>query len=193
MLLCRVPLDYIVCQNSVTAALHEPYPGWIEGLNGPTGLMIAAARGTIYAIRMNFDERYIGYAHRVIFPPHPRTPKTGVVRSMHCNPEYPADVIPVDTAINAIIAAAWDRGLRADRRIRYCNVTLAHDKQLTWGESIERGKQLFYKHPLCFALWYPDGSIKSNYWHHLFCVVFFHYLPAYFIDALCVLFRKKPL
>lgn len=71
--------------------------------------------------------------------------------------------------------------------------TLAHDKQLTWGQAVEQGKQLFYKNPLCFSLWYPDGSIKSNYWQHLFSVIFFHYLPAYFIDGLLVLMRRKPL
>lgn len=29
----------------VTASWKEPFPGWVEGLNGPTGLMIGAARG----------------------------------------------------------------------------------------------------------------------------------------------------
>lgn len=29
----------------VTAAWKEPYPGWVEGMNGPTGLMVGAARG----------------------------------------------------------------------------------------------------------------------------------------------------
>lgn len=29
----------------VTAAWKEPYPGWVEGMNGPTGLIIGAARG----------------------------------------------------------------------------------------------------------------------------------------------------
>lgn len=71
--------------------------------------------------------------------------------------------------------------------------TLAHDKQLTWGQAVEKGRDIFYKNPLCFSLWYPDGSIKSNYWHHLFCVIFFHYLPAYLIDGLLVLMRRKPL
>lgn len=71
--------------------------------------------------------------------------------------------------------------------------TLAHDKQLTWGQAVEKGREFFYKNPLCFSLWYPDGSIKSNYWHHLFCVIFFHYLPAYCIDGLLVLMRRKPL
>lgn len=156
----RIPI-IITRPSIVTASLREPFPGWIEGLNGPTGLIIAAARG--------------------------------VARTMHCNPDYKADVIPVDTAINAIITAAWDRGLRADKTIRYCNVSMSQDKQMTWGESIEKGKQIFYKNPLCFALWYPEGSIKTNYWHHTFCVLFYHYLPAYFIDALCVLMRRKPL
>lgn len=29
----------------VTAAWKEPYPGWVEGMNGPTGLIVGAARG----------------------------------------------------------------------------------------------------------------------------------------------------
>lgn len=123
------------------------------------------------------------------------TMKIGVVRSMHCNPDYPADVLPVDIAINAIITAAWERGRKENefKEIEYRNITLAHDKQLTWGQAVERGQEFFYKNPLCFSLWYPAGSIKSNYWQHLFCVIFFHYLPAYFIDGLLILLRKKPL
>lgn len=58
---------------------------------------------------------------------------------MHCNPDFPADVLPVDTAINAIIAACWNRGLQSGKKIEYCNVTLPHEKQLTWGQSVERG------------------------------------------------------
>lgn len=35
----------------------------------------------------------------------------GVLRSMHCNPDFPADILPVDVCMNAIITAAWERGL----------------------------------------------------------------------------------
>ena len=34
----------------------------------------------------------------------------GVIRSMHCNADYHAEVIPVDIAINALIAIAWKVG-----------------------------------------------------------------------------------
>ncbi|GBP15412.1 Fatty acyl-CoA reductase 2, partial [Eumeta japonica] len=56
-------------------SIKEPLPGWIEGVNGPTGLMIGAARG--------------------------------VIRSMHCNPDYSSTIIPVDKAINGMIVAGY--------------------------------------------------------------------------------------
>ena len=95
----------------MTAAWQEPFPGWVEGLNGPTGLMIGAARG--------------------------------VVRSMHCNPDLPADIIPVDTAINALIAVAAKRGKNESKEIEYCNISLPQERQLTWGECVDRGKYIY--------------------------------------------------
>lgn len=35
---------------------------------------------------------------------------------MHCNPDFPADILPVDVAMNAIIAAAWERGLKEENK-----------------------------------------------------------------------------
>lgn len=35
---------------------------------------------------------------------------------MHCNPDFPADILPVDVCMNAIITAAWERGLESDRK-----------------------------------------------------------------------------
>lgn len=35
----------IILFRLVTAAWKEPYPGWVEGMNGPTGLIVGAARG----------------------------------------------------------------------------------------------------------------------------------------------------
>ncbi|KXJ73600.1 hypothetical protein RP20_CCG015450 [Aedes albopictus] len=145
----------------VVAAWKEPLPGWIEGTNGPTGLMIGGGRG--------------------------------IIRSMHCNPDYETDLMPVDITMNAIIAFAADRvNNQNDRDIMYCNVSGANVNPLTWGEALETGRKKFYDNPLCFALWYPDGSIKSNYYYHTLCVILFHYLPAYLIDFLLIVLRKKP-
>jgi fatty acyl-CoA reductase len=39
----------------------------------------------------------------------------GVIRSMHCNGELKAEVIPVDMAINSIITIAWKIGSQTQR------------------------------------------------------------------------------
>nr|XP_014092579.2 putative fatty acyl-CoA reductase CG5065 [Bactrocera oleae] len=162
-LICRYEkkLPIIITRPSiVTAAIKEPLPGWIEGVNGPTGLMIGAARG--------------------------------VIRSMHCNPDYSSTVIPVDTAINGMIVAGYNRSMSKEGgNVEFCNLCISKKALFSWGESIETGKRFFYDYPLSYALWYPDGSIKKNYYHHLFCVIFFHYLPAYLIDFLLLLFGRK--
>lgn len=145
----------------VTAAWKSPYPGWIEGLNGPTGMMIGGGKG--------------------------------VIRTMYCNPNYNSEAVPVDITINAVIALAYKRSTMPRDVCYYCNMTDSGTNPVTWGESIEMGKQLFYKYPLSQALWYPNGSVKPNYYHHMLCVIFFHYLPAYFIDFLMIIVGQKPL
>lgn len=156
----KIP-KFILFPRTVTAARKEPLPGWVEGVNGPTGLMIGAARG--------------------------------VIRSMHCNPDFPATVIPVDTAINCTIVAGWDRAHTVSNKVEFYNTCLSNKHLPTWGEAIECGRRFFYESPLSFSLWYPDGSIKKNYLSHLFCVIFFHYLPAYLIDFMLPIFGHKPL
>lgn len=58
--------------------MEEPMPGWVDSLNGPVGVVVAAGKG--------------------------------LIRSMMVAEEFAAEVIPVDIAINAIIAIAWERG-----------------------------------------------------------------------------------
>lgn len=53
-------------------------PGWVDSLNGPVGVVVAAGKG--------------------------------LIRSMMVAEDFCAEVIPVDVAINAIIAIAWERG-----------------------------------------------------------------------------------
>lgn len=40
----------IVRPSIVTAAIDEPYPGWVDNINGITGIMMEIGRGTISSI-----------------------------------------------------------------------------------------------------------------------------------------------
>lgn len=145
----------------VIAAWKSPYKGWVEGLNGPTGLSVVAAKG--------------------------------VLRSMYCNPDFRSQTIPVDIVINVIIAIAYQRSKMAKGAEYYCNIADCLKTPLTWGYTIELSREIIKKYPMSQMIWYPDGSIKTNYYHHLICSILFHYLPAYVIDFMMILFRQKPL
>jgi alcohol-forming fatty acyl-CoA reductase len=145
----------------VTASWKTPYPGWIEGFNGPTGLMVGAGKG--------------------------------VIRSMHCNPDLASEGIPVDITVNALIALAFKRSQIEQNVCYFVNITDSGTNPVTWGQSLEIGRDLYKTYPFSQTLWLPNGSIKTNYYHHMFCVIFFHYLPAYVIDFFLFVFCQKPL
>ncbi|KAB0791432.1 hypothetical protein PPYR_03232 [Photinus pyralis] len=151
----------IVRPSIVIASWKEPMPGWIDNLNGPTGLLVGAGKG--------------------------------VIRSMHCDPSYEADLVPVDICTNSIILTAWKLGTTAPSgEPLVLNVTMPSENSITWGEALEMGRRHFYNNPFSVCLWYPDGGITSNYWVHAACVLLFHVIPAYLIDFLLILTRGKP-
>ncbi|XP_012281888.1 putative fatty acyl-CoA reductase CG5065 [Orussus abietinus] len=146
----------------VTPSWVEPLPGWVDSLNGPVGLIVAAGKG--------------------------------VIRSMHCNANYHAEVIPVDMAINALIAIAHRIGtntLDRSKNMPVFNITQSGVKPITWGEILEKGKKVAHEYPFEGAIWFPDGDIRTSKFVHNLIVFFFHILPAYFIDFLMLIFRQK--
>lgn len=113
---------------------------------------------------------------------------------MHCNPDYDTHVMPVDVTMNAVIILGAERiNAGLDGKALFCNISSDYVNPIAWGKSVQVCWEKVIQNPLCFSLWYPDGSIKSNYVHHMICAILFHYLPAYLIDFLLVVFRREPL
>lgn len=138
----------------------DPMPGWVDNLNGPTGLLIGSGKG--------------------------------VIRSMHCNGEYHAEVIPVDFAINSVITIAYKLATEQKAKtIPVINITQSNVRPITWGEILEKGRDSLHKYPFEGQIWYPDGDIRSSRFVHNLFVFFFHILPAYLIDFLMLIFRQK--
>lgn len=145
----------------VVPTWKEPVPGWVDSLNGPIGLMVGGGKG--------------------------------VIRSMYCKSDYDAQVIPVDLAINGLIAIAWWIGTSPNRSsdIPVFNITTPATKRITWQDVLEKGRKAVHDNPFEMTVWYPDGNIRSNLLMHNLCVIFLHFLPAYFIDFLLLIFMQK--
>ncbi|KAJ8982568.1 hypothetical protein NQ317_005039, partial [Molorchus minor] len=156
----KLPLA-ITRPSIITAAYKEPIPGWVDNLNGPTGILIGAGKG--------------------------------VIRTVHCNTNFIADFVPVDSCINSLLIVAWKVGSEPRRNeAGVYHITANKEQLLSWGEALELGKKHVYKYPFSVCLWYPGGSPKSSEIVHNIAVFFFHLIPAYAVDFLMTLTRNKP-
>lgn len=118
----------------------------------------------------------------------------GVIRTMYCNGDRYADYLPVDIAINAILLATWNYLYFKDYDMKVINMTSSTEFKVSWAEIIERGRKIItQKVPLNGVVWYPGGSMKKSRLVHNICILFFHMIPAYIIDALIFLAGYKPI
>ncbi|XP_015602057.1 putative fatty acyl-CoA reductase CG5065 [Cephus cinctus] len=117
----------------------------------------------------------------------------GVIRTMYCNQNGYADYLPVDIAVNAILACSWNYIYLKDHEKRVYNLTSSTEFKVSWAEIIERGRRVTEKVPLNGVVWYPGGSMKRSRLLHNICVLFFHMIPAYLIDSLIFLAGHKPI
>lgn len=52
---CRVIIKLNSCFSAVTPALKEPLPGWVDNLNGPTGILAAGGKGVLRSVLCNSE------------------------------------------------------------------------------------------------------------------------------------------
>ncbi|EZA60711.1 Putative fatty acyl-CoA reductase [Ooceraea biroi] len=117
----------------------------------------------------------------------------GVIRTMYCNKNGYADYLPVDIAVNAILITTWNFIYFKDYEKRVYNLTSSNEFKISWEEIIERGRKITQRVPLNGIVWYPGGSMKNSRLLHNICVLFFHMLPAYFIDTILFFLGYKPI
>ncbi|KAG7313336.1 hypothetical protein JYU34_000447 [Plutella xylostella] len=145
----------------VCPAFEEPVAGWVDSLNGPVGVMLGAGKG--------------------------------VIRTMLCDGTFNAQVIPVDAAINGVICIGAIEGAKQEKTelIPVYNLNVGHQVPTTWYDVLNVAKKYGREYPLQWPLWYPNGDITTNHTVHELKRIFYHLLPAYFIDFLMLILGQK--
>ncbi|KAL0281229.1 UNVERIFIED_CONTAM: hypothetical protein PYX00_002280 [Menopon gallinae] len=151
----------IVRPSIVTAAWKEPLPGWVDNLNGPTGLLAGAGKG--------------------------------VLRTLLCYKDLVADLIPVDVAINALIAVAWHTAVSRPDNIVIYNCTSGKLNPIHWKDIQRYGQESILRVPFREIIWYPGGSFKSSHIVNDVCVSLFQIIPAYILDTVYRITGRKPI
>nr|QGV11532.1 FAR26 [Tetrastichus brontispae] len=149
--------------STVTASAYEPMPGWVDNYNVSTGVIAGIA--------------------------------SGVMRTIRCDGKKRIDLVPVDFTVNALIACAWDVDMQVTRRgknILIYNFTSVSDVPVTTGMVCDLGLKYTIKYPFSVSMWYPSIRYTKYKLMNNICKVFFHFIPALFIDLLARSFGKKP-
>ncbi|CAH2056163.1 unnamed protein product, partial [Iphiclides podalirius] len=113
----------------VVSSLRNPFPGWIENLNGPSGIIAAAGKGLLHVFSVKESAR--------------------------------ADMLPVDIAIDTLIAASWETAIEKSRDVRVYNCS-TYENPTTWGQFENALRFNIREFPMDGVLWYPSGTGVEN-------------------------------
>ncbi|XP_059061621.1 putative fatty acyl-CoA reductase CG5065 [Achroia grisella] len=113
----------------VVSSVKHPFPGWIENLNGPSGVAVAAGKGLLHVFR--------------------------------CNSTANADMLPVDIAIDTLLAVAWETATDRLQEVRVYNCTTS-ENPTTWGDFENEVMKNIRLYPMDKAFWWPCGTAIHN-------------------------------
>ncbi|GJQ78030.1 hypothetical protein Trydic_g2376 [Trypoxylus dichotomus] len=117
----------------------------------------------------------------------------GLFRTMLCDPDKIADIVPVDMVINLMLVSAWKIGTNKSRDIQLYNCVTGQRKPITWSNFIGLSFKYMRKHPFSDIQWYPDGTVTASIFRNTMNKFFLHWLPAYVLDAFVWMFGGKPI
>ncbi|XP_013103420.2 putative fatty acyl-CoA reductase CG8306 [Stomoxys calcitrans] len=157
----------IVRPSMITAAWHEPVPGWTISKNGPQGFVMGAAKG--------------------------------VIRRLPLDASVIMDYIPVDVVTNAIITTGYyvdalkvKNGNKPDQ-LQIFHLTSSTYKPFRFEKLVAQINAGMHEYPLASAVWYPRLQFVKNLTAFRLGAIFFHFIPAIFLDLLTVVTGGRPI
>ncbi|KAL7043749.1 hypothetical protein ACKWTF_001650 [Chironomus riparius] len=128
---------------------------------------------------------------------------SGVLRTMHCDKNINANIVPVDMTVNALIVSAYDvankkiekRSSEAEKDV--CDIPIYNyvssvQNPLKWGEFTELNMRYGFIYPFSSAIWYICFFMNKSAFVNKLYTVFLHIIPALLIDFIIICIGKKP-
>ncbi|XP_029908864.1 fatty acyl-CoA reductase 1 isoform X1 [Myripristis murdjan] len=153
----------IVRPSIVGASWKEPFPGWIDNFNGPSGIFIAAGKGILRTMRAS----------------------NNAVADL-----VPVDVV-INTTLAAAWYSGSQRHNRPKNILVY-NCTTGGINPFHWGEVEYCINMTFKTNPLEQAFRRPNVNLRSNAFTNQYWTTVSHTLPALLYDGYLRLTGRKP-
>lgn len=120
---------------------------------------------------------------------------TGLLRCVHGSGSLIPDLLPVDFASNASIAASvqcaqlWEKK-NGNKKLQVINLTTSSDMPITWNQFLDVGRSLYEKYPSKKAFWYPGGRMYKSYWLFVLAFIVIQFIPAVILDCMLALIQR---
>ena len=114
----------------------------------------------------------------------------GILRHMMYKSKASADIIPVDTVINLMIAIVWYTATLRPNGILVYNCTSGSLNRMSWGQIREMYPYLL-QYPSAQIYRYPGLSMKESRLFNKLGIILDHTIPAYLFDALMTVLGRK--
>lgn len=187
----------IVRPSIVGASWREPVPGWVDNLNGPTGLFLALGKGLLRIMHLKRE-----CIADVI--PVDIVVNTLIAASYHmavtsdriCGPSPDSSnrftkLKLYDEFVTKTNATkeVTDQSIHHQVPIIHC--TSGDLNKLTWGQLEDEVVPTIKTYPSRNIIRYPTSKSVRNKYAALLAYFFLHYLPALIIDTICLFSGKK--
>ena len=122
----------------------------------------------------------------------------GIARTIQYKPNCLADLIPVDTVANALIAIAWKTGIDPPiaKPMKVYNITTSDVNPTTWVKYLDYGREVAVQMPSMRMVRVPAQVVHGddiNQVSHRLTKIFSETLFAYFVDFVLLVLGYKPL
>ncbi|KAJ8688431.1 hypothetical protein QAD02_024226 [Eretmocerus hayati] len=110
---------------------------------------------------------------------------SGLLRVLHIEKDYTAELVPADLTINALIATAWDvaNSKNEDEDPLIYNYTASWTNQVTWGQYLRLACKHGTLNPTMRSMWCYSITMTSNIYYYYFMSFLLHIIPALLIDT----------
>ncbi|XP_060836401.1 fatty acyl-CoA reductase wat-like [Rhopalosiphum padi] len=150
----------IGCTNS------EPEPGWLNNLNGPTGILTGVMVGFLRTLQLSRDKITdiipVDYTANALISVMWDTVK----RHQDCN--------------------------QINEQPKIYNYVSSIDSPLKWSEYMEGLHDNYYASPPLKSMWYTFYILYTNVWIGVLLKFFLHRIPAAFMDLFLIITGKSP-
>lgn len=117
----------------------------------------------------------------------------GVIRRLPVRKELTYDYIPVDIVVNTLLAAGFHAAVTKTKTVEIYHATSSTRNPFCWAMVEDEVNEALHEYPLMSAVWYPNLKFIPYIWLFRISALFFHFIPAIFLDQLLRFTGGRPM